>query len=163
VDLPRRRETGIAAHERGRGSQRIPLVRLGTSPPRQAEGRLGALAAGAHSLQEPDKVAVYLVFAPEGTLFETMVAVAGPHGTVEESLELGNGEVGLDQYEVRHWVNWYRHFTLSMLALAYLVVVRTRARNEAKKGGSEHCSLASNSSRSAAPGLSSRVADAHSS
>jgi len=87
------------------------------------------------SLQEPDKVAAYLVFAPEGTLFETMLAVAGRRWTVEESLELGKGEVGLDQYEVRHWVGWYRHITLSMLALAYLAVVRTRARNEAEKRG----------------------------
>lgn len=42
---------------------------------------------------------------------------------VEESLELGKGEVDLDQYEARHWVGWYRHITLSMLALAYLIVV----------------------------------------
>jgi SRSO17 transposase len=41
---------------------------------------------------------------------------------VEESLELGKGEVGLDQYEVRSFVGWYRHITLAMLALAYLVV-----------------------------------------
>jgi SRSO17 transposase len=87
------------------------------------------------SLTEPDKVAAYLVFAPEATLFETMVAVAGRRWTVEESLELGKGEVGLDQYEVRHWVGWYRHITLSMLALAYLTVVRTRAQEEAEKRG----------------------------
>ncbi len=93
------------------------------------------------SLTEPDKLAAYLVFAPEGTLFETMVAVAGRRWTVEESLELGKGEVGLDQYEVRHWVGWYRHITLCMLALAYLTVVRARAREEAEKKGL--CSLLS--------------------
>jgi len=87
------------------------------------------------SLKESDKMAAYLVFAPESTLFETMVAVAGRRWTVEESLELGKGEVGLDQYEVRHWTGWYRHITLAMLALAYLAVVRTRARNEAEKKG----------------------------
>ena len=54
---------------------------------------------------------------------------------MEESLELGKGEVGLDQYEVRHWTGWYRHITLCMLALAYLTVVRTRAREEAEKKG----------------------------
>jgi SRSO17 transposase len=87
------------------------------------------------SLNEPDKIAAYLVFAPEGTLFETMVAVAGRRWTVEESLEQGKGEVGLDQYEVRHWIGWYRHITLAMLALAYLAVVRMRARDEAEKKG----------------------------
>jgi SRSO17 transposase len=84
-------------------------------------------------LDEPDKPAAYFVFAPEGTMFETMVA--GRRWTAEESLELGKGEVGPDQHEVRHWTGWYRHITLSMLALAYLAVVRTRAHDEAEKRG----------------------------
>lgn len=87
------------------------------------------------SLKEPDKLTAYLVFAPEDTVLETMVAVAGRRWTVEESLELGKGEVGLDQYEVRHWIGWYRHITLAMMALAYLAVVRSRARQEAEKRG----------------------------
>ena len=36
--------------------------------------------------------------------------------------------MGLDHYEVRHWIGWYRHITLAMFALAYLTVVRTHAR-----------------------------------
>ncbi len=43
-------------------------------------------------------------------------------------------------------MGWYRHITLSMLALAYLAVVRTRAEDEAEKRGSQYCSLASNRS-----------------
>jgi SRSO17 transposase len=34
---------------------------------------------------------------------------------------MAKGECGLDYYEVRHWQGWYRHMTLSMLALAVLV------------------------------------------
>jgi hypothetical protein len=85
-------------------------------------------------LQDPDDLAYYLVFASSGTLLETLVAVAGRRWTIEESLELAKGEVGLDQYEVRHWVGWYRHITLAMLALAYLAVVRARLKAEAEKG-----------------------------
>ncbi len=121
-----------------------------------------------------------------------MVMVAGRRSRVEESLELGKGEVGLDQYEVRTFIGWYRHYmewissvgflllsplllflavgggslpvpvpqearrntaaasicrwmscipnnihiTLAMLALAYLVVVRSRLGTESEKGGS---------------------------
>ncbi len=54
---------------------------------------------------------------------------------MEESPELGKGEVGLDQYEVRTFVGWYRHITLAMMALAYLVVVRSRLSTDAEKGG----------------------------
>jgi len=43
--------------------------------------------------------------------------------------------VGLDHYEVRHYLSWYRHITLAMLALAYLAVVRSRLPNAGVKGG----------------------------
>ncbi|NTU78655.1 MAG: hypothetical protein HGA45_04500 [Chloroflexales bacterium] len=44
--------------------------------------------------------------------------------TVEESIQTGKGEVGLDHYEVRSWTGWYRHMTLAMWAAAFLSVVR---------------------------------------
>jgi SRSO17 transposase len=55
------------------------------------------------------------------------VSVAGQRWTIEECFEVGKDEVGLDEYEVRHWTAWYRHITLSMLALAFLTVTRSQA------------------------------------
>jgi SRSO17 transposase len=69
----------------------------------------------------------YVVYAPAATPLQRLVNVAGQRWTVEECFELGKDEVGLDQYEVRHWIGWYRHITLAMWALAYLVVTRCRA------------------------------------
>lgn len=46
---------------------------------------------------------------------------------MEECFERGKGDCGLDEYEVRSWVGWYRHITLSMFALALLAVIRSRA------------------------------------
>jgi SRSO17 transposase len=46
---------------------------------------------------------------------------------IEESFEEGKGEVGLDQYEVRRWVGWYRHITLALLAHAFLAVTLAHA------------------------------------
>jgi SRSO17 transposase len=83
----------------------------------------------------PKQLAYYLTFAPASTLVETLVAVAGRRWTVEESLEAAKGEVGLDDYEVRHYHGWYRHITLAMLALAYLAVVRSRLPGAPLKGG----------------------------
>lgn len=45
---------------------------------------------------------------------------------IEEMFELGNGEVGLDHYEVRSWVGWHHHMTLSLLALWFLVQEKQR-------------------------------------
>jgi SRSO17 transposase len=45
-------------------------------------------------------------------------------GRVEEAIKLAKGQVGLDDYEVRHWQGWYRHITLAMFALAFVTVVK---------------------------------------
>lgn len=52
-------------------------------------------------------------------------AIAVAHGRrhgIEEMLQAGKGEVGLGQYEVRSWVGWHHHMTLSLLALWFLVL-----------------------------------------
>jgi hypothetical protein len=38
----------------------------------------------------------------------------------------GNGEVGLDHYEVRRWDGWHHPMTLALLALWFLVLERRR-------------------------------------
>jgi SRSO17 transposase len=54
---------------------------------------------------------------------QAMVKVAGTRWTVEAYFAAAKGEVGLDHYEVRSWHGGYRHMTLAMAALAYLVVL----------------------------------------
>ena len=74
----------------------------------------------------------FVVFAPADTSLQTLVNVAGQRWKVEECFELAKDEVGLDQYEVRHWTAWYRHITLAMWALAYLTVTRSQANSSQK-------------------------------
>jgi SRSO17 transposase len=47
------------------------------------------------------------------------------HGA-EELYGAGKGEVGLGHYEVRSWVGWHHHMTLSLLALWYLQLYKER-------------------------------------
>ncbi len=70
-------------------------------------------------LSKPDEMAYYVVFGPAATSLE-----AGRRWPVEECFETAKQEVGLDGYEVRSWHGWYRHITLSMLALAFLAAMR---------------------------------------
>lgn len=42
------------------------------------------------------------------------------HG-IEQALCLGKGEAGLDEYEMRSWIGWHHHMTLSMLSMWFLV------------------------------------------
>jgi SRSO17 transposase len=47
------------------------------------------------------------------------------HG-VEELFAVGKGEVGLNHYEVRSWVGWHHHMTLTLLAVWFLQLDRNR-------------------------------------
>jgi SRSO17 transposase len=67
--------------------------------------------------------------APDVTLAE-MVGVRFTRHRVEEFLEAGKGEAGLGQYEVRSWVGWHHHVTLSLLALWFLILERRRVGGE---------------------------------
>src|SRR5262249_47920662 len=49
-----------------------------------------------------------------------VVAVHGRRHGAEELFAAGKGEAGLSHYEVRSWVGWHHHMTLSMLALWFL-------------------------------------------
>jgi SRSO17 transposase len=51
------------------------------------------------------------------------------HG-VEELFAVGKGEVGLGHYEVRSWVGWHHHMTLTFLALWFLQLERNRLGGE---------------------------------
>jgi SRSO17 transposase len=55
-----------------------------------------------------------------------LARVHGSRHRVEELLGQGKGEVGLGHYEVRSWVGWHHHMTLSLLALWFLQVQRLR-------------------------------------
>jgi SRSO17 transposase len=76
---------------------------------------------------EDGELAYFVVFAPANTPLQTVVNVAGQRWTIEECFEIAKDALGLDEYEVRQWTAWYRHITLSMLALAFLTVSCRRA------------------------------------
>jgi SRSO17 transposase len=51
--------------------------------------------------------------------------------STEECFQQAKNETGLDDYQVRTWRGWYAHTTLSMLALAWLAVMRAQAKKGA--------------------------------
>ena len=65
-----------------------------------------------------------------------LAGVRGSRHGVEELLEEGKGEVGLAHYEVRSWVGWHHHVTLTLLALWFLQLERWRLK---KNAGAECC------------------------
>src|SRR5262249_50230500 len=89
------------------------------------------------SIGEPSEVAFFACGGPPDTSLEELVGGAGARWAIEDLFELAKGDCGLDEYEVRSWVGWYRHVTLSLFALAVLAVIRARAAapGRRQKGG----------------------------
>lgn len=76
------------------------------------------------SMTDPSKVSAFICFCPAGTSLEELVRVAGCRWSIETCIEEAKGEVGLDQYQVRNFMGWYRHITLACLAHSFLAVTR---------------------------------------
>jgi SRSO17 transposase len=87
------------------------------------------------SVSDPTEVASFACGGPPDTALAELVRVAGVRWAIEDLFELAKGDCGLDEYEVRSWVGWYRHVTLRLFALAVLAVIRSRvARPSGKRG-----------------------------
>jgi SRSO17 transposase len=78
-------------------------------------------------LDDSSKLTSYLVFAPLCTPLTLIVQAIGARWRIEEDLEACK-DLGLDQYEVRSFLGWYRHLTLVLLASAFLVGVCVQER-----------------------------------
>lgn len=70
-----------------------------------------------------------------------LARVHGSRHRIEELLQQGNEEVGLDHYEVRSWTGWHHHMTLSLLALWFLQLERLRLgkKNTGSDGAAGAC------------------------
>lgn len=71
------------------------------------------------SINDPQQKRYYVVFSPAGTTLGEMVTALGCRWRIEEDFE-NSKDLGLDHYEVRSFIGWYRHQTLVMVAMAYL-------------------------------------------
>jgi SRSO17 transposase len=76
---------------------------------------------------DPDAHRYWLAYGPAETTVAELVRVCDARWQIEECFAQANGEVGMDQYEVRTWQAWQRCITLALVAHAFLVVLRARA------------------------------------
>jgi hypothetical protein len=62
----------------------------------------------------------YLSNAPPETALTEFARVAKAEHRIEECLERAKSDAGLAQYQVRNWIGWHHHQTLSLLAAWFL-------------------------------------------
>ncbi len=82
------------------------------------------------SLGPGAELKAFLSNAPADTPAQTLAQRSAPRWPVERAIKEGKGEVGLDRDEVRGWVGWHHHVTLSFLAQHFLVQARLRLGGE---------------------------------
>ena len=75
---------------------------------------------------EKPRTSYHLSNAASGVRLEELVRGGAERHRVEQVFQEGKGEVGLGHYEVRSWVGWQHHMTLSLLALWFLALERGR-------------------------------------
>lgn len=92
------------------------------------------------SVEDPDDRAYYLCAAPPDATAQDLAVAAGQRWAIETCFQTAKQEAGLDEYEVRSWTGWYRHVTLSMLAMAFLAAVRAEAAEPPQKKAALHWS-----------------------
>jgi SRSO17 transposase len=120
--------------ELGAGSKGPAVVRVAEAwvQAKDERGRVGALErlVVVRAVDGEPQVWYALSNAPARVgAAEVALAHRRRHGA-EELLQAGKGEVGLGHYEVRSWVGWHHHMTLSLLALWFLELERGRLGGE---------------------------------
>lgn len=70
----------------------------------------------------------YLSNAPITTPLREFARVAKAVHRIEECLQRGKSEAGLGDYQVRTWLGWYHHITLSLMATWFLVLEARRGK-----------------------------------
>jgi SRSO17 transposase len=72
------------------------------------------------STSDPSELAFYRCYATAAVTLARLVRVAGARWSIEECFQATKNEAGLDHYQVRKRIAWYRHITLAMVAHAHL-------------------------------------------
>jgi len=71
-------------------------------------------------IDDPQEKAYYFVFAPQAITLLEMVKAIGGRWRIEENFE-NSKDLGLDEYEVRSWTGWYRHYMEWISSVGFLL------------------------------------------
>src|SRR5215210_6217841 len=125
----------LSAGEGSKGPRLYDWLKLPLNPPLQEDFQRWLLVR--RSIEDPEELSAYTVFAPAGVRLEELAKVAGSRWRVEIGFEEAKGEVGLAHYEVRSWDGWQRHITLALFAHAFLATIRAEGLDiePSQKGG----------------------------
>src|SRR5918993_2827150 len=83
------------------------------------------------SRHDPEALAFYFAYAPQGTSLAELAGAAGLRWTIEQAFQSAKDDLGLDHCEARSWHGWHRHMSLVMAAAAFLAKLAADLRRAA--------------------------------
>lgn len=86
------------------------------------------------SVEEHPRVWYTLSNAPSEVPLVVLVRVHAERHRIEQMFEEAKGQTGLAHYEVRSWVGWHHHMTLSLLALWFVTTEARRLGGKITRG-----------------------------
>jgi SRSO17 transposase len=120
--------------EKGPMVWEVKHVRITVKDERELPGmRLHLVVA--RNVLDPTEIKFFVSNAAAETSVQTLLLVAFSRWRVERCFEDQKQEVGLDQWEGRHWLGLKRHLILTSVSYLFLVGVRKALRG--KKSGSD--------------------------
>jgi len=143
VEIVKRRV--IARTERGRDDATEELLVVARAP--DENGQI--------------KYDYYLSNAPAQTPLTELARVLKAEHRIEDSLKRAKSEAGLSDYEVRTWVGWHHHQTLSLIATWFLIQETRRGKKiHAGADGATDSGSAGSTAAARVPAQISRLANA---
>ncbi|HLQ46258.1 MAG TPA: IS701 family transposase [Planctomycetaceae bacterium] len=138
--LPDSAWTRLEVRDGAKGPLTVEIVKrrvVARAPKRQA-GHDEVLVVIRYKDRDDQRVVktdYYLSNAATNTPLAEFARVAKAEHRIEECLQRAKSEAGLADYEVRHWIGWHHHQTLSLIATWFLV---KEARRGKKMDPSDH-------------------------
>lgn len=118
--------------EKGPMVWEVKHVRITVKDERELPGMRLHLIVARNAL-DATEIKFFVSNAPSETNVQTLLLVAFSRWRVERCFEDQKQEVGLDQWEGRHWLGLKRHLILT--AVSYLFLARVRAEFRGEKAG----------------------------
>jgi SRSO17 transposase len=146
------RRVVVGAGEKGERVVRALTARVQTKDEDGRVGRAERLLV-LRPVDSADEHGYALTDALAGVALAELVRVKHARHRIEELFQLGKGEVGLGQYEVRSWVGWHHHMTLSLLALWYLLLEQREAGEKSPRADGPVVATAAGGAAGARPEL----------
>lgn len=78
-----------------------------------------------------DEVKYQLSNAPAGTSVERLGKMSASRYWIERALQDAKGEVGMADYQVRGWLGWHHHMTMTLLAMLFLLELLVEMKGKA--------------------------------